>query len=101
MISLCAMIDSEEGRTKFQRIHDEYIQTMYSVAYDTVKNYHDAEDIVQEAFLKIVYVLDDIHDEEIGTQKCKNLMIAIAKNRALDYRKKTKGRECPMEIDRN
>lgn len=100
MISLCAMIDSEEDRTKFQRIYDEYIYTMYSVAYDIVKNYHDAEDIVQEALVKIAYTLGNIHDEEIGTQKCKNLMITITKNRAIDFRKKAKRKECPVEDDR-
>ena len=100
MISLCAMIDSKEDKIKFQRIHDEYIQTMYSVAYDIAKNYHDAEDIVQEAFVKIIHVLDHIRDESIGTQKCKNLMITITKNQAIDYQKKAKRNECPVEDDR-
>ena len=84
MMFLCSMIDSEEKRSKFERIYSEYRITMYSVAFDVTKNYHDAEDIVEEALVKVIGILNKIDPENIGTQKCKNLMITIAKNQAVD-----------------
>lgn len=90
MIILCDMIDSEEERLKFECIYEMYKVTMYSVAYDIVKNLHDAEDIVEESMIKVIDILDNIEERQIGTSKCKNLMITIAKNRAVDYWRKSK-----------
>lgn len=96
MMFLCSMIDSEEKRSKFERIYSEYRITMYSVAFDVTKNYHDAEDIVEEALVKVIGILNKIDPENIGTQKCKNLMITIAKNQAVDYWRKKKREAIPM-----
>lgn len=90
MIILCDMIDNEEGQLKFSRIYELYKNTMYAVAIDIVKNPHDAEDVLEEALVKVISILDEIEEEVIGTSKCKNLMISITKNRAIDYWRKNK-----------
>jgi|GEM_PF-4774948 len=77
---LCDMIDGKENLSKFQRIYVKYKNTMYSVAYDILKNSHDAEDIVETSLIKVIDILNNIDDAEIGSSRCKNLMITITKN---------------------
>ena len=57
MIILCDMIDRDEDKSKFARIYSLYKYTMYSVAYDISKCVEDAEDIVEESFIKVKYSL--------------------------------------------
>lgn len=54
MIILCDMIDRDEDESKFARIYSLYKYTMYSVAYDMSKCVEDAEDIVEESFIKVI-----------------------------------------------
>ena len=56
MIILCDMIDSKENLSKFHRIYEKYKNTMYIVAYDISKNSHDAEDIVENSLIKVIYI---------------------------------------------
>lgn len=97
MIALCNMIDSAESRSKFKRIYESYKTTLYAVAINIVKNHHDAEDIVEEALIKVIDILDDIEEDMIGTPKCKNLMITIAKHQAIDHWRKQKRIPVPTE----
>lgn len=90
MISLCSMIDSEENLSKFQRLYEKYKNTMYSVAYDILKNSHDAEDIVEDSLIKVIHILNKIDPADIDKPRGKNLMITIAKNTAIDYLRKVK-----------
>ena len=57
MIILCDMIDRDEDKSKFARIYSLYKYTMYSVAYDMSKCVEDAEDIVEESFIKVIGIL--------------------------------------------
>ncbi len=98
MIVLCDMIDSPEGGSKFSQIYKLYRNTIYSVAFDIIKNEHDAEDVLEETLIKVIGILDDIDEEMIGTAKCKNLMITIAKHKAIDYWRKMKHLPIPMEV---
>lgn len=97
MIILCDMIESTEGKLKFERIYEIYKNLMYAVAFDVTKNPHDAEDVVEEALIKIIKILNEIAEESIGTPKCKNLIITITKNLAIDYWRKEKRLPEPMD----
>lgn len=88
MIALCNMIDNPEESSKFVRIYKTYRKTMYAVAYDLVKNVHDAEDIVQGSMESLIDILYKIKAQDIGGSRCKNLMITIAKNEAYDLLRK-------------
>jgi len=90
MIIFCDMIDSEEGLRKFERLYSLYRRTMYAVAVDVIKDSHEAEDILEESLLKVIGILDDIDEDVIRTLKCKNLMITITKNTAIDHWRKLK-----------
>lgn len=97
MMILCDMIDSQENKSKFRQIYEKYKNTMYSVAYDVCKNPHDAEDIVEISFIKVIEILNRIESEDIEKPRCKNLMITIAKNTAIDYGRKNENSELPCE----
>ena len=90
MIAFFDMIDGAENKSKFNQIYETYKVTIYAVAYDILKNVHDSEDAAEESLIKIIGILDRIEMDAIGTAKCKNLMITIAKNTAIDYWRKQK-----------
>lgn len=75
---------------KIVRIYEMYKNTLYSVAYDVTKNIDDAEDVVNETMAKVLGIINRIGNEEIGTKRCRNLMITIAKNTAIDVLRKKK-----------
>lgn len=100
MIAFAAMIDNEKNESKFHRIHEAYKYTIFSVAYDITKNYHDAEDGMIDTLVKIISILDNIDEDSIGTNRCKNLVITIAKNTAIDLlRKKNCEKEAIEKLD--
>lgn len=94
---LSDLIDSKENLSKFQRIYERYKNTIYSVAYDVLKNSHDAEDIVEQSLIKVIEILNSINVEDIDKPRCKNLMITITKNTAIDYLRKNKNEPVPYE----
>lgn len=90
MIMLNNMIVGEKKLSIFLKIHERYEQTMYSVAINISKNSYDAEDIVANAFIKVIYILNEIDPKEVETQRVKNLIITITKNAAIDYLRKNR-----------
>lgn len=97
MIYLLDMIDSADNLSKFQQIYEKYKNTMYYVAFDITKNSHDAEDIVQLSLLKLIDILYKIEEDDISKPRCKNLMITITKNTAIDHLRKIDASPVPYE----
>lgn len=81
---------AEHEQTKTERIYHCYRNTMYSVALNISGNEYDAEDIVEEALIKIMKYSHRIDVEDIGGIRCKNLIITITKHTAYDWNKKFK-----------
>lgn len=50
--------------TEYTRIVQRYLDTVYRVALSSCKNPHDAEDIVQSTFLKLLESSPEFQDEE-------------------------------------
>jgi len=88
IIIYTAMIDSPEELSKFELLYANYKNTMFSVAFDLTKNNHTAEDIVQISLIKLIDILYKIEYTDIKKQKCKNLLITITKNTAIDVIRK-------------
>lgn len=97
MIIFCDMIDNEKNMSKFEKIYHKYKNTMYCVAYSLTKNAYDAEDIVEDSLVKVIEMLHKIDDDVIDKQRCKNLMITIAKNTAVDFLRKMNHGAVPLE----
>lgn len=97
MIILCDMIDNPEDLSKFHQIYMKYRNTMYYVAYDILKNSHDAEDVVEMSLIKVIGILNKIDLDDIDKPRSKNLMITIAKNTSLDLKRKYENKAVPQE----
>ena len=96
MIIYLAMIDSPEGRHKFEFIYNRYKNLMFYTASKILGDTRDSEDTVHDAFLKIIEIIDDITDVECP--QTKSLIVTITENKAIDlYRKRQKRKTTPFE----
>ena len=85
--SLMDLISDPDEKRKFEQLYINYRQTMYYSAYKILKNSYDAEDAVQQGFMRIMDHLKDIDENDIG--KTKSYLSIVARNMAVDiYRKK-------------
>lgn len=62
MLIYLAMIDSPEGKFKFEIIYEQYKNLMFYTANKILGDTRDSEDIVHDAFLKIIEIIDNIDD---------------------------------------
>ena len=89
MMIYLQMIDTPEGRSKFEQLYLEYRGLMFHVANKILHNEQDAEDMVHQAFLKVAE-----HIEKIGEPKCpktQSYIVTIVENQAIDlYRRRQK-----------
>lgn len=86
MLSVCLMmLDSEDERTRFIQLYEQYRKLMHYVARGILKDDHLAEDAVQEAFLRIAKNFHKI--SEIFCPQTKNFVVIIVKNAALTMAK--------------
>ena len=76
------LIDSEEDRSKFEKLYDEYKGLMYSTAYKMLEHEQDAEDAVQYAFLKIAENITKV--AEAVSPETKKYVMTILENRSID-----------------
>ena len=71
---------------KMEQLYVLYESKMYSVAYGILKNVAQAEDVVQDSFIKLTDYLDKI--KTVDDTKTKWLVITIVKTTAINvYRK--------------
>ena len=54
MLIYLQMIESEEDKSKFIELYNQYRYLMFSVANRILKNEYDAEDAVHQAFVSII-----------------------------------------------
>ncbi len=87
MLSLLMMIDSAEDRNKFEKIYIEYKEKLYYITNSILFNEADAEDVVHDAFIRIINIIDTIDDP--FSKKTRGLVYLITRNLAIDkYRKR-------------
>lgn len=68
---------------KFQEIYEKYKNLIFKIAFDKTRDFHLAQDICQETFLKL-YGYQDYVDET----RIKYWLIVVAKNMIRDYFRK-------------
>ena len=73
MLIYLAMIDSPEGKSKFEIIYNTYKQLMYYTASSILGDTKDSEDIVHEAFLKIIEILEKI--DNLDSPQTRSLIV--------------------------
>lgn len=75
----------------FQCILQQYVRLAYYIAFDILQNKEDAEDAVQETFIRIIENISKILDPYCP--ETKNFVVIICRNISLDMLKKRKHME--------
>lgn len=96
MFMYLVMIDSPEGKLKFEVIYERYKNLMFYTANSILGDARDSEDIVHDAFLKVIEKIDEIADPNSPQTRC--LIVTITENKAIDlYRKRKSKTVVPFE----
>ena len=82
MLIYLQMIESEEDKSKFLEIYNQYKYLMFSVANRILKNDYDAEDAVHQAFVSIIDNLNKI--DAIDCPETRSYVVIITENKAID-----------------
>lgn len=72
----------------FDEIYEKHRDFIYNFAYKLSKNEHDAKDVTQEAFIKILASLDKISSMDDDQQRC--YIGTITLNAFIDFSRKKK-----------
>ena len=96
MIVYLAMIEAPEEKRKFEALYERYRDLMFYTADQILGDTKDSEDVVHEAFLKIID-----HLEKIGDPLCpqtRALIVTITENKAIDlYRRRKRRSMVPFD----
>ena len=88
--------ESVEDKSKLEELYNTYRQTMFYASNRIIRDEYLAEDIVHQAFLRIIYNLDKIN--EIKCHKTMSFIVIIVRNIAIDFYRKRK-RENNISFD--
>lgn len=96
MLIYLQMIDEPADRSKFEQLYIDYRQLMFRVANKILRNEHDAEDAVHQAFISVAKNIHKVSDpKSIAT---KTYLITIAEHCAIDlYR--SRNRKIMVQLD--
>ena len=78
-----SLIDNEEDKSRFEQLYLTYREPMVHYATKVMGRNTDAEDIVDEAFMRIVNHMDGVGD--IDSHKTKSFIVTIVRNICIDY----------------
>lgn len=81
MIVYLQIIETDDDKSKFEAIYNEYRGLMYYVAYKRMQHEQDAEDVVHHIFVKIA---ENIKSIEPVSPKTKQLVVTMVDNRVTD-----------------
>lgn len=96
MLSFILAIEDKQTRDKLEELYLTYNRELYYVAYRILNNYHDAEDVIQNAFIKLSRHLDNISD--VKCKKTRAFLVIIVRNLSLD-RCREKKRIVPVDFE--
>ena len=97
MLIYLSILESKEDKSKFEQIYITYKQTMFYSANRILKDEYLAEDVVHQAFLRIIDNLSKI--DKIDCHKTKGFIVIIVENIAIDFYRKRK-REDNISFDK-
>ena len=88
-IALIASVDKTNGEF-FSDLYHDYRKKSYSIALMYVRNHHDAEEVVQDTFLKIYKVIEKVHN--LPREKIAPFIVICIKHTAFDLIEKKRKR---------
>lgn len=93
---LFAAIQDEQERQKAERLYCRYCKPMYFEAYGILHDKRDAEDAIQESFIRIMRNLYKIDENDVP--KTRGFLTIICRNVALDiYHRQAGTNTMPLE----
>lgn len=89
------------GTQEFETIYHRYKQLLFRIAYSYVKNTEDAEDLVQETFVKRLYKAPDFLSEEHEKRWMIRIIVNLSKNHVQSFwhRNRASAEEVPEQAD--
>ncbi len=95
-IMIVSSIQDLSEQEKFEKIYYKYRNLLFSFALSIVSNEQDAEDVLQNALIKISQNMNCIGN--IDSKQTVSFLIVITKNTAYDFiRKKKRLNETPLD----
>ena len=94
MLIYLSMIDSESDRSEFERIYNRYEETVFRKTLYILKNQQDAEDVMQEVWIKVAKNISIIQDMNDATAF--SYIMRIAENQAMTFFRKQNKSEVPL-----
>lgn len=88
MFLILMTIQDEADRSYVATVYEQNKQKLYRVAYDIVKNHHDAEDCVQDVIIALIDYIDTFREAPPVHQK--NILFRMCRNIAIDKYRSTK-----------
>jgi len=85
-----AYLDDENDKELFAHIYNSYRKQMVQTAFLIVNNNHDAEDVVEEVFLRIAQKYFDVVRSIKDETDLRNYLLKAAKNTAISKSKSKK-----------
>ena len=92
LVFYLSVLDTEEDKTKFELIYEQYGKLMFYIANQILKDKFLAEDAVHDSFIKIIKNLDKIQD--VNCHKTKSFIAIIVKNHAINMFNNRKRKYC-------
>ncbi len=93
-----SLIDTEEEKSKFEKLYYDYKALMKYIAFDILKDEQLAEDAVHNAFIKLTNYLDKIDDTDC--HKTKGFIVIVIRSVAKDmYRRRKRELEFSINED--
>ena len=89
MLAVIMAIENEDDRLFVETVFNRYAKKLYLVAYNILGNRADAEDCVQDTFVKIIDKLDRFKNAQKDDSLIK-LLVIVCRNTALDMYDKNK-----------
>lgn len=90
------VIEDESIRSKLEELYLLYHKDMFYIANSILKDYHEAEDIVQSSILKISSQIEKI--SEVKCNKTRAFLVIIVRNLSINvYRQRKNGQFIPID----
>ena len=82
-----SLIGDHQYDSKFERIYNTYEKRLFDFSYGIVKDHYGAEEVLQDTFMKIAGMIEDIEEDE---KMLKPFLYKITKNLSYNYLKRQK-----------
>jgi len=91
MLMFLSVIDSVEDRDLLEQIYIRYKKELFYTAYDILRDSYEAEDVVQNAIIKLVDYLDQ--DLKVECNKTRCLLVIIVRSQSINIYNQKKNRK--------